>query len=336
MSKRHSLAGVALLLVALLPALHAATVVGDREEMKFAYDGKQVVIYNVHGKAWSSVDAPASIDQAMDMLANQYGMALPLVDLVVAVAVVLFTGLYLASEPRPYLRGALRLVPPEHRRRAAEALYAIGHVLRWWLMGQGLAMLVVGLAMGIGLGLLGVQLSFLLGVLAGLTGSLFGTVSANRRAYFAMGNLLLLAALAMLDVFPVAAPARLVAWASKFGGRSPAAVFLMGATSGLVAAPCGAPAFAAVLDRWIFKLETFELGPWTIKLFPQGSAPVDTINLDRLSLFGLAALAPGRPVDCLVRHADGTTATLRLAHTFAASQLDWFRAGSALNVVDKR
>ncbi|HEU5219055.1 MAG TPA: cytochrome c biogenesis protein CcdA [Gemmatimonadales bacterium] len=86
-----------------------------------------------------------------------------------------------------------------------------------------------------------------LGLLAGLTGTLFGTVSANKWAYFVMANLLLLAALAMLDVFPVSAPARLVAWASKFGGRSAGSVFLMGATSGLVAAPCGAPAFAAVL-----------------------------------------------------------------------------------------
>ena len=87
----------------------------------------------------------------------------------------------------------------------------------------------------------------LLGLLAGMTGTLFGTVSSNKWAYFAMGNLLLLAALAMLDVFPVSAPAKLVAWASKFGGRSAGSVFLMGATSGLVAAPCGAPAFAAVL-----------------------------------------------------------------------------------------
>ena len=87
----------------------------------------------------------------------------------------------------------------------------------------------------------------LLGLLAGLTGTLFGTVSANRWAYVAMGTLLLIAALAMLDVFPVAAPTRLVAWASRFGSQSPWSVFLMGATSGLVAAPCGAPAFAAVL-----------------------------------------------------------------------------------------
>jgi cytochrome c-type biogenesis protein len=87
----------------------------------------------------------------------------------------------------------------------------------------------------------------LLGLLAGLSGTLFGTISTNRWAYLVMGSLLLVAALAMLEVFPIAAPARLVAWASRFGARSAGSVFLMGATSGLVAAPCGAPAFAAVL-----------------------------------------------------------------------------------------
>jgi aconitate hydratase len=56
---------------------------------------------------------------------------------------------------------------------------------------------------------------------------------------------------------------------------------------------------------------------------------------DRLSLVGLAALAPGKPVECRVRHADGTTETLMLNHTFAANQLDWFRGGSALNVVPR-
>jgi aconitate hydratase len=53
---------------------------------------------------------------------------------------------------------------------------------------------------------------------------------------------------------------------------------------------------------------------------------------DRISLLGLAAIAPGKPVQCLVRHADGTTETLRLSHSFGASQFEWFRAGSALNL----
>jgi thiol:disulfide interchange protein DsbD len=62
-----------------------------------------------------------------------------------------------------------------------------------------------------------------------------------------MGNLLLVFGLALLDVFTVNAPARLAAWAGRLAGDSLFGVFALGATSGLVAAPCGAPAFAAVL-----------------------------------------------------------------------------------------
>jgi cytochrome c-type biogenesis protein len=86
-----------------------------------------------------------------------------------------------------------------------------------------------------------------LGVLAGLTGTIFGAVSSSPWAYFTMGNLLLLAGLALLDVFTVRAPGPVLAWAGRFRADSPGGVFLLGATSGLVAAPCGAPAFAAVL-----------------------------------------------------------------------------------------
>src|SRR5215510_10405547 len=53
---------------------------------------------------------------------------------------------------------------------------------------------------------------------------------------------------------------------------------------------------------------------------------------DRISLVGLSHMAPGQPVECRVAHADGTTETLQLAHSFGASQLEWFRKGSALNL----
>jgi thiol:disulfide interchange protein DsbD len=89
-----------------------------------------------------------------------------------------------------------------------------------------------------------------LGALAGMTGTLFGTVSASPWALLAIGNLLLVFALAMLDVLPVPVPTRLMAWAGSRGGGSYGAVFLLGATSGIVAAPCGAPAFAVVLT-WV-------------------------------------------------------------------------------------
>ncbi len=56
---------------------------------------------------------------------------------------------------------------------------------------------------------------------------------------------------------------------------------------------------------------------------------------DRLSLVGLADMAPGKPVECIVTHADGAKETLKLDHSFAESQLEWFRLGSALNQFHK-
>jgi aconitate hydratase len=53
---------------------------------------------------------------------------------------------------------------------------------------------------------------------------------------------------------------------------------------------------------------------------------------DRIGLVGLAGMAPGKPVECRIKHADGSTETLRLNHTFSTSQLEWFRKGSALNL----
>ncbi len=56
---------------------------------------------------------------------------------------------------------------------------------------------------------------------------------------------------------------------------------------------------------------------------------------DRLSLLGLDRLAAGRPIECIARHADGTRETLALTHSYSESQLEWFRAGSALNLVSR-
>ena len=68
----------------------------------------------------------------------------------------------------------------------------------------------------------------------------------------------------------------------------------------------------------------------------QDAADYDKIcEDDRISLTGLADLAPGKPVDCVITHADGASETLRLNHTFGESQLEWFRLGSALNLFHK-
>jgi aconitate hydratase len=65
----------------------------------------------------------------------------------------------------------------------------------------------------------------------------------------------------------------------------------------------------------------------------QSPADYDRIREDdRISLVGLMDMAPGKPVECRVRHGDGTSETLKLNHSFSAAQLEWFRKGSALNL----
>ena len=100
----------------------------------------------------------------------------------------------------------------------------------------------------------------LLGLVAGLTGTLFGSISTNPWLYFAMANLLILFALAMLDVLPVRVPQAVLRRASEAGSKGGVAgSFAMGAASGLVAAPCSAPVMAAVLT-WVSLTKSALLG----------------------------------------------------------------------------
>lgn len=123
-----------------------------------------------------------------------------------------------------------------------------------------------------------------LGLFAGLSGSLFGAVSTSPWLYLLMGNLLLLYALAMLDVVAVPLPRRALARAATMDARGRVAgVFAMGAASGLVAAPCGAPVFAAVLT-WVTTTRSATLG--FIYLF--------TFSLGMSALLVAVGLASGR------------------------------------------
>ncbi|ABK76716.1 3-isopropylmalate isomerase/aconitase A [Cenarchaeum symbiosum A] len=54
---------------------------------------------------------------------------------------------------------------------------------------------------------------------------------------------------------------------------------------------------------------------------------------DTINIVGLKSMAPHTHVKCLVVHADGSEDTLDLSHSYSASQIGWFRAGSALNVL---
>lgn len=50
----------------------------------------------------------------------------------------------------------------------------------------------------------------------------------------------------------------------------------------------------------------------------------------KISLLGLEKLAPGKQVDCEIK-TDGKVSKIKLNHSFNEQQIDWFKAGSALN-----
>ena len=127
-----------------------------------------------------------------------------------------------------------------------------------------------------------------LGVFAGLTGTLFGSVSTNPWLYFAMANVLILAGLSMVDVVPIRLPASMMTRASNLGtaGRFSGA-FAMGAMSGLVAAPCSAPVMAAVLT-WVAVTHSAMLGFVYLLTFSLGMCAL--LVVVGLSTGGLARL----------------------------------------------
>lgn len=55
---------------------------------------------------------------------------------------------------------------------------------------------------------------------------------------------------------------------------------------------------------------------------------------DRVTIF-VSQLAPEKPVKMIVKHSDGTQDEILLNHTMNASQIEWFKAGSALNLIAK-
>lgn len=54
---------------------------------------------------------------------------------------------------------------------------------------------------------------------------------------------------------------------------------------------------------------------------------------DRIDIVGLTNFSPGTPLQVILKHADGTTQTIVANHTYNHNQIEWFKAGSALNLI---
>ncbi|WP_333862900.1 aconitate hydratase [Sphingobacterium sp.] len=56
---------------------------------------------------------------------------------------------------------------------------------------------------------------------------------------------------------------------------------------------------------------------------------------DTIDIIGLTEFAPGKPLTLVLHHADGTTEEILANHTYNAQQIEWFKAGGALNIIRK-
>jgi predicted PurR-regulated permease PerM len=82
--------------------------------------------------------------------------------------IVLFLGIAFATQPGVYRDGLLFMAPARHRARAVAIIDRIGETLERWLIAQIITMVAVFLVTWIGLSVIGIQSSFILGIQAGL------------------------------------------------------------------------------------------------------------------------------------------------------------------------
>jgi len=82
--------------------------------------------------------------------------------------IVLFLGLTFAAQPGVYRTGLLFMAPARHRARTTVIVDRIGDTLERWLIAQIITMFAVFLVTWIGLTIIGIQSSFILGIQAGL------------------------------------------------------------------------------------------------------------------------------------------------------------------------
>jgi aconitate hydratase len=54
---------------------------------------------------------------------------------------------------------------------------------------------------------------------------------------------------------------------------------------------------------------------------------------DTFDIVGLTDFTPGKPLTVIAHHKDGSSHTISVNHTYNEQQIEWFKAGGALNVI---
>lgn len=162
----------------------------------------------VLGRSAAANGAPGLLATTLnDILGFFRGAAVPYVaggvELLIEGVSVLVMAIYLSRQPRVYIDGVVALVLPQRRLLARAILADLGITLRAWVVGQVIAMVLLGGLTTFGLWALGVPYFLAFGVFAGIAAIVpfFGTLfSTLLPALFALGVSGLPKALAVLAV----------------------------------------------------------------------------------------------------------------------------------------
>lgn len=106
--------------------------------------------------------------QTMDLGSKVIAITSAVVGGVADLIVIFVIGFFGALNPEGYKRGVLNLFPVQHRARMREIGDKLLDTLRWWMLGQMVPMVALGIASMVALSLLGVRLAFTLGLLTGV------------------------------------------------------------------------------------------------------------------------------------------------------------------------
>ncbi len=145
--------------------------VGLIEDLPAIVDRLQDLFARMPGGDWlrerieaTEFDAVADVGMITQVTASLAG----LLEALVRITFVVFFALFLASAPKRYRDGLVRLAPPRSQPRVREVADQLGITIQGWILGQLASMLLVGILATLGLLIIGVQYALLLGLVAGL------------------------------------------------------------------------------------------------------------------------------------------------------------------------
>jgi predicted PurR-regulated permease PerM len=103
-------------------------------------------------------------EEMMDALKDIVGIFSTTFGAFFGMVVIMVIGIYISADHGLYIQGVLRLLPERRRPRAIEVMGSLAHVLRWWLLGQSVSMLILGSTVFVGLRAIGIPNAMVLAV----------------------------------------------------------------------------------------------------------------------------------------------------------------------------